>query len=66
VAFWQSPALKAISVPADAGEQVAVRSRFFWLEARVAGNGGEVGQSALLEARDGRVQPLRREWTIGG
>lgn len=66
VAFWQSPALKTVSIPADAAEQVAVRSRFFRLEARVAGDGGEVGQSALLEARDGRVQPLRREWTIGG
>lgn len=65
VGFWQSPGLKNLTIAPDAAEQVKVRSSFFRLHAQVGSTDQFVWQTALLQARDGKVRLVRRAWTSG-
>jgi general secretion pathway protein K len=62
LSFWRSPALAGIEPPAEAAEQVKVRTSFFVLRARVKAGEMELAETALFDARHLPVRLVRRQW----
>lgn len=60
--FWRSPALAGIEPPAEATEQVRVKTSFFTLRARVAAGEMELAETVLYDARQLPVRLVRRQW----
>ena len=65
VEFWKSPGFRGMVIPPDSADQVKVRSSWFRLQARVAAEGQAIGQTSLLAERNGKVDVVRREWSMG-
>lgn len=64
-AFWTQPLLANVPVPADVLQQVALRTRYFQLQAEVEYDGTEAVMSALLEHDPaGPIRLLGRRWTL--
>jgi general secretion pathway protein K len=62
VNFWQSPALAGVEPDPEAAQQVKLRTSFFTLRARVASGGLELGETALIDARNRPARIVRRQW----
>ncbi|MDQ3471986.1 MAG: type II secretion system minor pseudopilin GspK [Pseudomonadota bacterium] len=60
--FWNSPVLSGLDIPAQATQQVKVRSSFFTVRATVNAGDMEVQESALVDARANPARIVRRQW----
>ena len=64
--FWQSPVLAGVTPDSRAAAQVQIRTSFFTLHARVASLDVEVGETALIDARQSPARVVRRRWGLEG
>ncbi len=60
--FWNSAVLSGLDIPAQATQQVKVRSSFFTVRATVNAGDMEVQESALVDARANPARIVRRQW----
>jgi general secretion pathway protein K len=63
--FWAHPELARLAPPDPVLQQVALRTRYFALQAEVEHGGAEVAMSALIEHDDsGALRLLARRWGV--
>lgn len=63
--FWSQPGLRALQPDNDVLAQVAVRTRFFRVRARVENGPAQAVMESLIEhGDDGHVQLLARQWNF--
>ena len=63
VQFWNSGALRGLTIPPEAAGQVRVRTEFFMLATSVRSGEAELAETALI---DGRTRPARIVWRQWG
>lgn len=64
-AFWNQPALAAVTPSQDARDQTTVRTDYFTVRIDVEYGGSRAVRTALIEARPGReVRTVIRRWTV--
>lgn len=61
--FWNSGALRGLTIPPEAAGQVRVKTEYFLLTASVTSGEAELAQTALI---DGRTRPARLIWRQWG
>jgi general secretion pathway protein K len=60
--FWAARGLAGLTPPADAQNQVQLRTSFFSLDVRIALNGAELRETALIDARLAPARVAVRRW----
>lgn len=66
IEFWESPALAGVQPSPEASQQTKVRTSFFRLRARVETAGFDVGETALIDARQAPARIVRRSFAESG
>lgn len=62
VAFWQASGLEPNALPAQAAEQIRLKSRWFELKAQVAQAGQSLASTTLIDLRQPRARIVRRRY----
>lgn len=62
VAFWAAPALRGITPPAEAAQQVQLMTRWFQAELEVTMGDAIMRQGALYDAQATPVRLIRKSW----
>lgn len=62
IAFWQSPLLAGVQVPAEAAEQVRLKSRWFELRATLSQDGQQLATTTLIDLTSPRARIVRRRY----
>jgi general secretion pathway protein K len=62
VAFWQASGIAGEALPAAAGEQVRLKSRWFELRAEVRHSGQSLASTSLLDLREKGARIVRRRY----
>ena len=62
VAFWQASGIAGEALPAAAGEQVRLKSRWFELRAEVRHSGQSLASTSLLDLRETGARIVRRRY----
>jgi general secretion pathway protein K len=62
VDFWQSPVLGGLAVPAEAAEQIRLKSRWFELRATLDQEGQKLASTTLIDLTSPRARIVRRRY----
>jgi general secretion pathway protein K len=62
VAFWQASGIASNDLPAAAGEQVRLKSRWFELRAEVRHSGQSLASTSLIDLRERGARIVRRRY----
>lgn len=65
-AFWQVPALAALSPDMEVSQQTKITTRWFRVDITVELGGAEVNEIALIDAQEKPARLVRRQWGEAG